>query len=137
MKKIFTMLFLSLIFALFAEPIIYILYGEAYMPAANPMRIITWYIAFSYLGVARNAWIVSEGKQRYLKYMYLSAAVINIILNAVFIPLAGTAGAALASLITQIFTSMIMPCFFKEMRPNVKLMLEAILLKDVIRKKEA
>ncbi len=114
-----------------------LLYGEAYAPAGLPLKIVTWYTAFSYLGVARNAWIVSEGKQRYLKYMYLSAAVINVILNMVFIPFLGAAGAALASLITQIFTSMIMPCFFKEMRPNVRLMLEAILLKDVIRKKEA
>lgn len=129
--------FVSLGILLLGDWGISILYGAEYAPAGLPLKIVTWYTAFSYLGVARNAWIVSEGKQRYLKYMYLSAAVINIILNAVFIPLAGTAGAALASLITQIFTSMIMPCFFKEMRPNVKLMLEAILLKDVIRKKEA
>jgi Na+-driven multidrug efflux pump len=88
-------------------------------------------VAFSFLGVARNAWIVSEGKQRYLKYMYLSAAIINVLLNAVFIPYMGAAGAALASLITQVFTSIILPSFFKGMRPNAKLMIEAILLKDV------
>jgi len=113
-----------------------ILYGAEYVSTGVPLKIITWYTAFSYLGVARNAWIVSEGKQRYLKYMYFSAAVINIILNYVFIPRIGVAGAALASLITQIFTSMILPCCFVEMRPNVKLMLEAILLKNLFGKKE-
>ena len=116
---------------------IHILYGADYAPAGLPLKIVTWYTAFSYLGVARNAWIVAEGKQRYLKYMYFGAAIINIILNCVFIPFMGSAGAALASLITQIFTSIILPYFFKEMRPNAKLMLEAILLKDVFNKKEA
>jgi Na+-driven multidrug efflux pump len=98
------------------------------------LKIITWYTAFSYLGVARNAWIVSEGRQRYLKYMYLGAAIINVALNCLFIPIMGAAGAAVASLITQVFTSIILPLFFKEMRPNARLILEAILLKDVFKK---
>lgn len=126
--------FVSIGFFFLGEWGIKLLYGADYTPAGSPLKIITWYTAFSYLGVARNAWIVSEGKQRYLKYMYLGAAIINVILNCLFIPLMGAAGAALASLITQIFTSIILPSFFKEMRLNAKLMLEAILLKDVFKK---
>ncbi len=127
--------FVSIGFMIFGDWGISVLYGAAYAPAGLPLKIITWYTAFSYLGVARNAWIVSEGKQKYLKYMYLSAAIINIILNLILIPIMSTAGAALASLITQIFTSIILPCFFKEMRPNAKLMFEAIILKDTFNKK--
>ena len=126
--------FVSLVIVLFGDLGIRILYGTEYAPAGLPLKIVTWYTAFSYLGVARNAWIVSEGKQRYLKYMYFGAALLNVLLNYLFIPIGGAAGAALASLITQIFTSIICPCFFKEMRPNAKLMIEAILLKDVINK---
>lgn len=118
-------------FVLFAPLVIRILYGDAYMPAVGPLRIITWYTIFSYLGVARNAWIVCENKQKYLKYMYLSAAFINIGLNYLMIPMWGASGAALASLITQICTSLILPCFWKDMRPNVKLMLDAFLLRGV------
>jgi len=83
--------------------------------------------------VARNAWIVSEGKQKYLKYMYLAAAILNVGLNYMFIPLMGAAGAACASLVTQVFTSILLPACFKAMRPNAKLMLEAIMLKGVFR----
>lgn len=118
-------------FVIFAPLVIRILYGEAYLPAVGPLRIITWYTIFSYLGVARNAWIVCENKQKYLKYMYLGAALINIVLNSIMIPVWGASGAALASLITQICTSLILPCFWKNMRPNVKLMVDALLLKDV------
>ena len=63
--------------------------------------------------------------------MYIFAAVINVVLNAVMIPMWGPAGAALASLITQIFASIILPYCIKDLRPNAKLMLEAIIIKDV------
>ena len=127
----YTAVGVSMIITIFAPVGIRILYGADYLPATLPLRIVTWYTAFSYLGVARNAWIVCEGKQKYLKYMYVLAAVINICLNTIIIPIMGTAGAALASLITQIFTSIILPACFKEMRPNAKMMIDAILLRGI------
>lgn len=127
----------SLGFVLLGRPIVTLLYGQAYLPAVAPLTMITWYTAFSYLGVARNAWIVCENKQKYLKYMYLCAAVLNVCLNWVLIPGMRATGAALASLITQICTSIILPLAFREMRPNAKLMLEAIRLKGVFEKNEA
>ena len=114
-----------------AKPVVWILYGEQYLPAANPLRVITWYTAFSYLGVARNAWIVCENKQKYLKYIYISSAICNVVLNFVFIPLWGTTGAALASLITQIATTLIVPFFIKEIRRNSILIVEGIFLKEI------
>ena len=128
--------FVSLAFLVLGDWIVNLLYGTAYAPAGLPLKIITWYTAFSYLGVARNAWIVSEGKQKYLKYMYFGAALMNVALNCLFIPKFEAAGAAIASLITQMFTSIILPCFFKEMRPNSKLIIEAIFLRKVFTKKE-
>ncbi len=125
--------FVSVGFLILGDFAIKILYGADYAPAVDVLKIITWYTAFSYLGVARNAWIVSKGKQKYLKYMYLGAAILNVPLNALLIPMWGASGAAFASLITQIFTSIILPLCFKEMRPNAKLMLDAILLKGVFK----
>ncbi len=124
--------FVSIMFMLFGNWGIKTFYGESYTPAVLPLKIVTWYTAFSYLGVARNAWIVSEGKQKYLKYMYCSAASINIVLNYILIPLLGASGAAMASLITQLFTSIILPLCFKGMRSNAKLMVEAILFRKIL-----
>ena len=116
----------SVLFTIFGGIAINLLYGEAYLPAVNPLRVATWYIAFSYLGVARNAWLVCENKQRYLKYIYLIAAIANILLNLIFIPFFGATGAAIASLISQIMTSLVIPSFNKNMRQNAKLMVDAI-----------
>ncbi len=121
----------ALLLTFSGEFFITLIYGAAYKLANEPLKITVWYVAFSYLGVARNAWIVCNGYQKYLKYMYFGAAVINVFLNYLFIPLMGASGAAFASLITQIFTSMILPSFIKDMRPNVKLMIDAFMLKNL------
>lgn len=128
---IYISLFVSVFFCVFGELIIGILYGKEYLPAAMPLRIVTWYTIFAYLGVARNAWVICEKKQKYLKYMYMAAAFSNIVLNIILIPLWGPSGAAFASLITQILTCMILPCFIKDMRPNVRLMFDAFLLRGI------
>ena len=126
--------FVSLCFLLLGDVAIKILYGDAFMPAVAPLKIVTWYTAFSFLGVARDSWVVCKNKQKYLKYLYLTAAIINVILNFLLIPTWGASGAAFASLVTQIFTSIILPLFIKDLLPNAKLMLEAIILKDVFTK---
>lgn len=126
--------FVSACFMLFGKVAIRILYGEAYIGAAMPLSIITWYTAFSYLGVARNAWIVCEHKQLYLKYLYLGAAITNVALNAVLIPRWGASGAAMASLLTQVSTILVFPALIKDLRPNVKLMIDAVFLKNVFNK---
>lgn len=123
--------FVSIAFTVLGELVIFILYGEAFLPAAAPLKVITWYTAFSYLGVARNSWIVCENKQKYLKYIYISAALSNMVLNFIFIPMWGAVGAAVASLITQIITVMIVPFFIKNIRKNSVLMLEAVLFKGL------
>lgn len=125
----------SFLICVFAEPIIMILYGAEYAPAIAPLRMVIWYTAFSFLGVARNAWMVCENKQKYLKYLYFSAAVINVILNWALIPTWGASGAAAASLITQVSTTVVLPALIKPLRPNAKLMLEAMMLKDVLSKR--
>lgn len=128
---IYVCVFVALLFMLFGKIAIVLVYGVEYELSANLLKIIAWYTIFAYLGVARNAWIVCTDNQKYLKYMYFSAAVINVLVNLCFIPVWGAVGAAYASLLTQILTSMILPCFIKTMRPNARLMAEAFVLKGI------
>lgn len=129
--------FTSVVICIMAPVIIAILYGKEYLDSIMPLRIVVWYVAFSYLGVARDAWVVCERKQKYLKYLYLGSAVCNVILNAIFIPAIGASGAAIATVITQISTIFLMPMLIKEFHPNVKMMVDAILLKEIIKSNEA
>lgn len=132
---IYICLFVSVCIVIFGRFAIKILYGEAYLPTYLPLIIISGYTMFSYLGVARDSWVICENKQKYLKYMYFVAAGLNIVLNILLIPKFGATGAATASLFTQIGTCIVIPLFIKEMRPNVMMMFDSLLLKGVIDKK--
>lgn len=129
---IYASLFVSALICLIAKPFVVTLYGEKYLAAVMPLRIVVWYTAFSYLGVARNAWMVCENQQKYLKYLYISAAALNVLLNLALIPLWGASGAAAASLITQASTTILLPALIRPLRPNAKLMLDAVLLRGVL-----
>jgi len=123
--------FVSIAFTLLGGLAIRILYGDAFLPAAMSLKVVTWYTAFSFLGVARSAWMVCNDMQKYLKLLYVPAIIINVSLNYFLIPPMGAVGAAVASLVTQMSTSILLPFCIKDLRPNAKLMLEAIVLKDV------
>ena len=137
-RKLYALIFYISVFAslcvvLIAPLFITVLYGKEYFPTVTPLRIVVWYVAFSYMGVARDIWIVCERKQKYLKFLYAGSALLNIVLNYFAIPRLGASGAAIATLVTQISTIFLFPMFIKEMRPNVKLVLEGIMLKGVLK----
>lgn len=122
-------LLMSVLYTVFAAPVVRFLYGEAYLPAVKPLRILTWYTAFAYLGTARNVWIVSKGYQKYLFFVYLAAAAVNISLNFLLIPSMGASGAAIASLVAQAATIFAAPLLFRPLRENVCMMLRAVTLR--------
>lgn len=113
---LYASLFVSLGITLFSPLIIRILYGAAYAPSVNALRVVVWYTTFSYLGSARNIWILAEGKQKYLVVSNLVGALSNVALNLVLIPPMGIVGAALASLITQMIANIGINFFIKPLR---------------------
>lgn len=117
---------------LLSDFVVWVLYGAEYGLTVNALRIIVWYTTFSYLGAVRDIWILAEGKQRYLWMINLSGAGANVILNFVLIPIWGINGAAVASLVTQIFTNVIVGCFMKEIRGSNKLMIQALNLRFMV-----
>lgn len=123
---IFLALAQSVVVAVFSKLIIGILYGADYGMATNALRIIVWYTTFSYIGAVRDIWILAEGKQHMLWAINLSGALINVILNAVLIPVWGINGAAFASLATQIFTNVIVGYIAKPIRENNAIMVQAL-----------
>lgn len=134
---IYLSLLQSLFMTLFAKPIIGILYGGEYQPSILALQIVVWYTTFSYMGSVRNIWLLSEGKQNHLWKINLAGASANVVLNFALIPFYGIYGAAVASLITQFFTNVIVSFLFKPIQGNNKLMLAGIhpkRLMEVIRK---
>lgn len=122
----------SVVLAVLADLVIGILYGSVYGPSVGALQIIVWYSTFSYLGAVRDIWILAENKQKYLWIINLSGALANVVLNTLMIPICGINGAAAASLITQIFTNVIMGWILKPIRPCNRLMFQALNIKLLI-----
>lgn len=107
---------------LLAKPIVYIIYGQAYQATIPALQIIVWYTTFAYIGSVRNIWMLAETKQHLIWRIDVSGALANVMLNAILIPRFGVNGAAIASLVTQMFTNVIIVAVMKETRPNIMLM---------------
>lgn len=120
----------------FAEPIVQILYGDEYMSSVAALRIVTWSTAFSYLGVARSIWTVPNGQQRFEKYLAAIGALCNATLNYLMIPIWGICGAAVATLATQIVTNFFSGFFFYPLRENLKLILRAMDIRQMLKKNQ-
>ena len=114
-----------------APIIIKILYGDAYVAAANTLRILIWYTVFSMIGTARGIWILCEKKNRYVWRYLIVGSIVNVILNACLIPYMGISGAALATVFAQFTSAIIAPVFYKETRIHTKYVLESFFLKGL------
>lgn len=123
---IYLSLLQSLFISLFSVFIIKLFYGVAYIEAAPTLAVLVWYTTFSYLGAVRNIWILAENKQKYLWIINMSGAGMNIVVNALLIPHIGILGAALASLVTQLFTNVVIGFIMKPIRGNNALMIKSL-----------
>lgn len=115
----------SVVMTVFSKLIINILFGAEYAPAVAALCIVVWYTTFSYMGGVRNIWILAENKQKYLWIINLSGALMNIVINAILIPIIGIYGAAIASLITQFFTNFIIGYIMRPIAANNELVLKS------------
>lgn len=127
----------SVFFTLLASPIVKIMYGDDYMQSVPVLRVVVWYTSFSCMGTVRNVWILAEGKQSILWKINLSGALMNLVLNAIFIPVWGAVGAAGASVVTQMFTNFGIGFLIKSLRDNNRLIFRGLnptILLDLLKK---
>ena len=109
-QKLFDILFfISLLIAvfvtLFSSLIIDVLYGDQYKNAAIILSIHIWTAVFVFLGVGSSNFFIIENLQIKGLTRTVLGAVLNIILNLILIPKFLAVGAAVATLISQFFSS--------------------------------
>lgn len=116
----------SVAVALLAPVMIRVLYGSAYTESIAVLQVITWYCTFSYLGGARDIWMLAENKQKHLLTINAVGAVMNIVLNAILIPKFQAIGAAAASVLTQFFINYVFVLVYRPTRKNGTMQIKAL-----------
>ncbi|WP_239661669.1 flippase [Bacillus cereus] len=125
----------GLLFLMFSNILVNILFGPEYSKAASILSINIWAGTFAMCGTARGIWLICEGLQKYSMLYIGAGAVVNIILNYILIPLIGGFGAAIATLISQITVSLIAPFFLKKTRLSAVMLFKAFRLEGIIKKR--
>ena len=105
----------------FSKDIILIISGPAYNEAAVPMSIITASLIFSCLGnLLSSGALLAIRKEKLMLVATSIGCVLNIVLNAILIPYYKSAGAAFATLVTEVTICTVLFICFKK---NIKMTL--------------
>lgn len=85
---------------LVADPLIRLLFRDAFAGAAPVLSLYIWATLFIVLSTGSSAYLVNEGLRWLLPIRAAAGAVLNIALNLLLIPAYGAIGAAIATLIS-------------------------------------
>jgi O-antigen/teichoic acid export membrane protein len=96
--------------------IVIFLFGKDYIEASSILVINIWTGVFVSMGVASGAWYTNENLQKYSFYRTFFGAVINVILNLLLIPAIGIVGAAISTLVAQVFATFLFDFLTKKTR---------------------
>jgi len=120
----------DLIIVVFGKDIIDLLYGEKYLDASKVLIIHIWTGIFVSLGLVSGKWYIIENLENYLFFRTVLGLILNIILNLFLIPILNIEGAAIATLISQIFVGYFFDLFFSKTQKLFFIKTQALLFKD-------
>lgn len=96
---------LALIVSICSEYIISLLYGDEYILAGQVLNIHIWASVFIFMRALLSKWLIAENLLKYSLITHGLAAVVNVILNTLWIPEYGILGAAWATFISYTVSS--------------------------------
>jgi len=86
-----------------AKRIILLIYGQEYTNATGALQILIWTLIFIFLNGLLGNTLVAINQQKRLTYIMGGGAILNIVLNMLLIPLLSYKGAAISTVVTEIF----------------------------------
>jgi len=85
---------------IFSDSVILLFFGKGYLPASQGLRILIWAEVFVFVGIVNNSILIAMKKQKIEALFTGASALVNIVLNLIFIPKYGVIAAAAVSLIS-------------------------------------
>jgi O-antigen/teichoic acid export membrane protein len=110
------MVFLAILVTTLSTPIIRIIYGNLYSSAASVLVIQFWIVVAIGLAIVSGKYLVNSGQQKITMKRHIVGVLFNIPLNYFLIPIYGIDGAAVASLISLVFSNYVFDYFSKSTR---------------------
>lgn len=106
---------LCVYFILFAKDSIQLLSGEAFIGATLPMQVLMpTLVLIGLSNITGIQILVPEGKEKLLLISITAGAVLNLILNAVWIPYWGATGAAISTTLAEVLVLLVQIWFLRK-----------------------
>ena len=120
-------LFCSLGLTFKGDAIVRLLFGVDYLAAASVLAVHGWTLIFIFIGITQSGYDVTEGLSWFATLRMFAGAALNIALNVLLIPRLGIVGSAVATLIAQIFSAVLLNALHPRTRPILRMQLMSIL----------
>jgi PST family polysaccharide transporter len=104
------------------------LYGNRYQGVGPILAIHIWAAVFVFLGVAQGPWNINEGLAKLALLRTFIGAATNVFLNLLLIPQYGPVGAAIATIVSQALSAVVLNALSSKTRKIFKLQLYSMLL---------
>jgi len=116
----------SVVLTLIAEPFMVFLFGEEFRDAGLLLAIKIWaFVVLSY-GMGWSKWMYAEGRYKINVVFQAYIITVNIALNLVLIPIYGTVGAAIASVVAISTSYTLFALLIPSQRFGVKLFMRSL-----------
>jgi len=116
---------IAVVMSILSKPIINFIFGQSFTESAQAFKVLIWSEVFVFLGAIHINILIATGLQRLDFLFTVSSALLNIILNLLWIPCYNIVGAAWATLISY---SLGVPLSYiiKNTRPYAKALINSL-----------
>lgn len=122
----------SLLFSLFGQSAVKLLYGSAYSDAGDVLIVHVWASVFVFISAGFGRYLIAENLVIINMYRVVLGAILNIILNIYMIKGFGVVGAAYSTLISLFFVNFLFDIFNVKLHTQLKFKVSAFFLPFVI-----
>lgn len=117
---------LALLLSITAAPLLSVLLGSAYLPAAPVLAIYAWSAVPVYLGTARERLVIDLGITRTTIVNTMSGLALNVLLNVILLPTIGLIGAGIATVVSYTAMVTLFPALDRRQRPVNRVLVSAL-----------
>lgn len=93
---------------LYATPLVTLIYGNGYLNSSSVMQVLVWTVSFLFVNGAASTLLNASNKEVSVTKIYCSAAITNVVLNLILIPVYSYHGAAIATVLSEILICFLM-----------------------------
>lgn len=120
-------LFVATVITFFGGEIIIFIFGEEYSESSSVIGVLMWAAVLSSVGAVSARYYNVEGMEKKFASRTVFSAIVNIILNYIFIPRYGIQGAALATFISAFLANYLLDWFDRDLKILLKIKHKAVL----------